>query len=407
MQAAPELESFAPSAQIEGGSESRGTRSHWLLRPWSWLLGALLLAAQTVLTAILGAALAPALGGYVAYAGFLAAALLALVALSLGVVRLGVHLVRHGTDGINVAKVCSGIGLTLISLVMVLFGWALVTLQTMEFGRGRQLRRRGRVLLPVTRDGADWAGAALSIQGREQVPTGVADQWRENGRTEHASVASFARLTLDLMALGAPPALVAAANQDSLDEIRHTEACFSLAAALDGKLESPGAFPEVQSVQTLSRVRIVALAQLAVSSLVDGALHEGVSARIIAKLARRCEEPTITRVLTQIAADEGRHAAHGWDVVEWCLREGGAPVAYALLGAAERLPGEMHSPLPEAARSGAWERWGIHGAALEADEYAAARWSLVRRVRTLTQQTLPPGPFSAIRPSSASWCRRA
>ncbi len=86
---------------------------------------------------------------------------------------------------------------------------------------------------------------------------------------------------------------------------------FGLARAIDGCVQSPGAFPEAARARTLSRSRTLALAQLAVDSLVDGALHEGVSARIIAKLARRCEAPAIQVILKEIAADEGRHARHG------------------------------------------------------------------------------------------------
>jgi len=133
----------------------------------------------------------------------------------------------------------------------------------------------------------------------------------------------------------------------------------------------------------LLRARYFALPQLAVTSLIDGALHEGVSARIIAKLARRCEHPQICGVLKQIAADEGRHAAHGWDVVAWCLAQGGDSVARALAGAARALPQRMRSNLPTAARNGAWEPWGIHGEALEHGEYAAARAEVVRRVQSL------------------------
>ena len=75
----------------------------------------------------------------------------------------------------------------------------------------------------------------------------------------------------------------------------------------------------------------------------DGALHEGVSARIIAKLAERFGVPSIRAALKEIAADEGRHAAHGWAVVAWRLDEGGRPVAEALLGAIRALPKQMHS----------------------------------------------------------------
>jgi hypothetical protein len=59
-------------------------------------------------------------------------------------------------------------------------------------------------------------------------------------------------------------------------------------------------------------------------------------------------------------------------------------VAEALKGALRTLPREMRSTLPEAATAGQWERWGIHGQALEAEEYAAALAHLQRRVRAMT-----------------------
>lgn len=273
--------------------------------------------------------------------------------------------------------------LGLVGLAMTAIGALTTLMATVGFARGRQLRRFGHVLLPRVDLGAGWVDTTLELEGAVRAPSGIGQQWRENGRTEHASVASFARLTLDLMALGAPRELVTSANQDALDEIRHTEACFSLAHALDGRVESPRPFPEAQRAHTLSTVRSVALAQLAVLSLVDGAFHEGVSARVIAKLARRAQHPKIIGILKQIAADEGRHAAHGWDVVEWCLEQGGVSVESALLGAVRVLPGRMRSSLPEPAVNGAWEPWGIHGEALEREEYAAARADVVQRVGKL------------------------
>jgi hypothetical protein len=170
----------------------------------------------------------------------------------------------------------------------------------------------------------------FAVSAAPEIRAKLAARWRENGRTEHASVAAFTRLTLDLIALGAPAGLIEAANHDSLDEIRNADFCFSLARALDDRRESPGPFPGAQHAGGLPASRPLALAQLAVSSLVDGALHDGLSARVIARLAKRCEEPTVRDVLLELAADEGRHSAHGWDVVEWCLAEGGAPVAHAL-----------------------------------------------------------------------------
>jgi hypothetical protein len=273
------------------------------------------------------------------------------------------------------------------NLVMAGFGMLIAYVSTVGFSRGRQLRRFGRVLLPDLRPSPDWATPEMALSA-ESAPAGLAAQWRENGKTEHASVAAFARLTLDLMALGAPPALIASANRDALDEIRHTELCFAIARGFDGKSVSPGPFPQAQRVATLPRSRTLALAKLAVDSLVDGALHEGVSARIIAKLGQRCEVPAIRAALKEIAADEGRHAAHGWTVVAWCLEQGGRPVGHALLGAIRTLPREMRSDLPAAAADGGWVRWGIHDHRLESEEYAAALAHVTARVQAAVLKCL-------------------
>ena len=273
---------------------------------------------------------------------------------------------------------------TLANLGMMALGALGVLLSMVTFARGRQLRRFGRVLLPPVAPGRAWSSLpATAVPIDPAVAAGMAARWRENGRTEHASVAAFARLTLDLMALGAPPALVRSAQRDALDEIRHTELCFSLARSLDGRDESPGPFPEAGRARARSSVRAVALGQLAVDSLVDGALNEGVSARVIASLARRCEVPGITTLLRELAADEGRHAANGWHVVAWCLEEGGEPVASALRGALHALPATMRPGPPGGSAAGGWERYGIPGTALEAREYARCREDVVRRVETM------------------------
>lgn len=274
----------------------------------------------------------------------------------------------------------------LTGAVFSFFGTILTVFATGNFVRGRQLRRRGQVLLPPVHSGDDWASLAFQTTVDPAVRPALAAQWRQNGRTEHASVAAFARLTLDLMALGAPPKLLAAANRDALDEMRHTELCFSLAQALDGVSESPGPFPAAQHAGGLLSSRALALSQLAVSSLIDGALHEGLSARVIARLVKRCEEPAIREVLRELAADEGRHAAHGWDIVEWCLDQGGELVAHALRGALTRLPDGIDPEHPADARGGGWERYGIHGMALEAEEYGKAKADVTQRVLSITRE---------------------
>lgn len=280
----------------------------------------------------------------------------------------------------------AAIALGLVPLAGLLFGAAIAFIGTMGMSRGRQLRRRGKVLLPPLTPDDAWSGDGGAVGVPEGVRDALAARWRENGRTEHASVAAFARLTLDLMALGAPPELIHSANRDALDEIRHTERCFALAKSIDGRDIGPGAFPEAQDARTLPKNRTLALAQLAVDSLIDGALHEGLSARVLSRLQSRVEVPDIRAVVRELALDESRHAAHGWDAVEWCLAEGGTAVAFALRGAVEALSESHETDLPPAARDGAWEPLGVHGEALETDEYAGALRSLRDRVDALTSR---------------------
>jgi hypothetical protein len=278
----------------------------------------------------------------------------------------------------------AGIPLLLLSLALFFEGMMFTLSAFFEgFIRGRQVRRRGRIVLAPVHAGGAWAEMPSAAEVAAPDLARIAAQWRENGRNEHASVAAFARLTLDLMALGAPPELIAAANRDALDEIQHAELCFSLARRLDGQTMGPGPFPEASAVAMLPRQRSRALAKLAVDSLIDGALLEGMSARVIAKLSRRCEDQDIRRMMRQIAADEWRHAGHGWDALEWCVAVGGMPVRAALEGALSKIPATIASRAPAAARAGEWERFGIPGAELEAAEYARTLAEVRRRLEAL------------------------
>jgi hypothetical protein len=271
------------------------------------------------------------------------------------------------------------------------------------YARGRQLREQGELKLPPVEPGEGWAARAERILLPDAVRSGVAAAWRENGRTEHASVAAFARTSLELVALGAPPELLVDAARDAVDEIRHTEACFGLARALDGVPLSPGPFPEASTAGTLRGDRGSRLAELAVVSLVDGALHEGVSARVISRLVERCEVPAIREVLQALASDEERHARHAWDVVDFCLQQGGEPVARALREGASRIPATIRSPHLKGAEDGDWERYGLPGRALEQQEYTEALGHLRAELEQRLALITPRGPEPSRRlPSAAS-----
>jgi hypothetical protein len=305
----------------------------------------------------------------------------------LGALALHVAVRRREEAPLDVAleAFCIGLATSAMSTAF-LYGVGAVDMLVNGFQRGRQLRVGGKVMLPkVSAVGRAFAGppalnAPFVAQESAEERAAIAQAWRENGRTEHASVAAFAQLSLDLMALGAPPELLRAANEDALDEIAHTELCFAIAQSFDGLAQGPEAFPEVRSVDARPTERIAALSRLAVDSLFDGALHEGVSARTLASLAKVAGVESIQEALRVIARDEGRHARHAWEVVKWCVEQGGAPVHHALLGALSHIPTTLPYTLPETAREGAWERVGLHGAARLEAAYSATRAYLAEAV---------------------------
>jgi hypothetical protein len=257
-----------------------------------------------------------------------------------------------------------------------------------SFGRGRQLRRFFRMRLAPVEPLATWLSPprdSTTLPDRGPELDRAAAAWRRNGLTEHASVAAFAHLSAELLALGAPPELLEDAHADALDELRHTRLCFSLARELDGRAEGPAAFPLARAIPRQRGTRGTALAALAVSSLIDGALNEGVSARVVAELAKDSAvgSESARRVLATIARDEARHAAHAWRVAAWCLAAGGPVVAAALAGAMSGLGPELGASLSPEAADGRLERFGIPGRAREQRAYTEVRARVLARAERL------------------------
>lgn len=313
-------------------------------------------------------------------AGFM---LLGVLGAVLQLVRLGSYPKEERPVGFALAGLALPIGLFLAWVGAFMVHTAAYVPSYM----GRRHRKGGKLLAPETEPGAAWMGAeptelASAIPEGEREALGA--EWRDNGKKEHASVAAFAQLTLDLMAVGAPPELVAAAQRDALDEVRHAAACFAIARDIDGLSESPSPFPDARARRFLfTGSRSIALTQIAIDALADGVLNEGIAARLLAQLAKNCDVPALSSILREMAADESRHASHSWDIVAWCVESGGTVVAKALRGAVKGMPRKVCSALPAGAREGAWERWGVHGVAMEALAFAKTRESARAKLEAL------------------------
>lgn len=160
------------------------------------------------------------------------------------------------------------------------------------------------------------------------------EAWAQAGVAEHASIAAFARLSLELMAQAAPAALIRGAHLAALDEVAHAERCFEL-ASLPGRPVAPGPFPFAAPLD-LTRP----LAEIAADAVREGCVGETMGAILARAAADRADDPAIRSILAAIADDEERHAAFSWQVVAWALRVGSDSVKQAVNKA-------FRSPLPE------------------------------------------------------------
>ena len=228
---------------------------------------------------------------------------------------------------------------------------------------GRALRDAGGEGAVVARAELrrDWLEAIDPVDVRElraRERAALAAAWRRDAALEHASVASFAQLALDLMALGAPAALVTRAHEAALDEITHARLCYALAASYDGVASGPG------PLAVPHRLEPATFEALVRETFVDGCLGETI-ATLEAREARACTTvPAVAAVLERVALDEERHAELAFVVLAWLVTAGGARAHAALANALASIEVgasidarddatiALHGRLGRAARSG-------------------------------------------------------
>jgi hypothetical protein len=162
------------------------------------------------------------------------------------------------------------------------------------------------------------ANVAPSLEGLDDAErTRHAEAWLREALAEHASIAAFSALALDLLSLGAPPHLVAACQRAALDEIEHARLCFGVASAYAGQPLGPGGFPDAARL----RQEQPTFASVAAESLLDGCQGEGAAAERARRSAASTADPVLRAVWLQIASDEANHARLGREIAEWCASE--------------------------------------------------------------------------------------
>jgi len=218
--------------------------------------------------------------------------------------------------------------------------------------------------------------AAVSELDREV----LRDHWTRNGLMEHASVAAFARFTLELLALGAPSNLVALAQEAMGDEVLHARLAFGLASAYADEPIGPGALAIDGALDGQTPEHILE------TTIREGCIGESIAAVEAAEAARGAEDPVVRGILEKVAHDEARHAELAWRFVAWFVEQGGGAARHL----AERaFAAAVAAEAPPAAEGGAAEdeRWLRHGVVRGAVS-RALRAEVLRRVVEPTARAL-------------------
>jgi hypothetical protein len=177
----------------------------------------------------------------------------------------------------------------------------------------------------------------------------------------------------------------------SLDEIRHAEACFALAARYGGRALGPAALAVHDAMGALS------LAEIAALTAEEGCVGETLGALLAEEQLAVATDPVVQGVLRRLAKDEARHAELAWRFVKWAVTVGGDEVARAVSAAVDRaveatLNGEIRSY-----EGIDLDAWHAHGRLTCAEARAVAERGAREVVGPCLAMVLDPGGSRPLR----------
>jgi hypothetical protein len=183
---------------------------------------------------------------------------------------------------------------------------------------GRPFLVGGAARVAATTERGDWCSglvpnaAGLTVQERAL----LADHWTEVALMEHASIAAFARFSLELLSLGGPPELVVATHEAMAEEARHARNAFALASTYAGRAIGPGELDVRSALDARTPFDIVT------TTILEGCIGETVASVEAAEALALAVDPAVREALARVSAEERRHAELAWQFVRWVLERG-------------------------------------------------------------------------------------
>ena len=154
----------------------------------------------------------------------------------------------------------------------------------------------------------------ISIHIPENMKQYIIDYWLESSVSEHTSIASFNKHSLELISLGAPSNLLIRCNQAAIDEIIHAVLCMSVVSSVSGKhLSDP-----VTNVANLLPSQPTPK-EVMLSVIYDGCINETLAAYSAKVVAKCTKEPNIKKIIEKIDMEEMTHALLAFDTLDWII----------------------------------------------------------------------------------------
>lgn len=206
--------------------------------------------------------------------------------------------------------------------------------------------------------------------GSVTVSPDLASHFVSVGLAEHASVASFARVVMELMQLAAPAQLVDRTLEAGREEVRHAQLAFSLARGWSGEGYQLGPLNGLEYAP-------VSLMELAKQTVFEAILGETPAALRASLALRFASHQGVREFLLQVARDERRHAELAWATVAWAVQAGKAEVLQEVLVALDAAEERL-------AQSGATKEGNLAYGILSSELESAVRQeaaNLVKRIR--------------------------
>jgi len=233
------------------------------------------------------------------------------------------------------------------------------------FGHGRPFRIKGRPVVSKVSNSSEWSTCEiktcvdLDLESRRALEA----VWLDSASKEHASVPAFSKLSLQLIAMGAPPELIAKVFTAGSQEITHAKLCFSVAASLSGRPWSPNPMPQILGEKS----GFESLEDLILECFVDGCLMEALSAAHAQASSQLAVDTDVKHVFSVIAEDENFHAELSWEILKFLLTKVSSSMEKGILSefkliksrsAPEFYPAEISALIEKADRE-CMRRFGI------------------------------------------------